>query len=258
MVASKPSVTLGQTRFGFESLRNVVREPTRTCRVCAAPVRAFELCWRCREHARIAGLADVVAPLMYAIGDTASAALVRNYKNHPLRAERQRCALIISTLLRLGVSLHEGCFGALVGTPVSVRMVIPSLTSRPGTHPLTAIAELLNLLGGAALAPTLEARCDRVVRLDKFTVKPAGSVAGRHVLVVDDVWTTGSNAQSAALTLRQAGAAAVSVLLIGRWLNPQQPVSASFIADRHWRAYDPHLCPVTGARCPPRTQVRSA
>jgi hypothetical protein len=71
-----------------DSLHNAVREPDRTCRVCATPVDGFDLCWRCHEHRRIPGVADVVAPLIYAIPDTDSAALPRNYKNHPLRSER--------------------------------------------------------------------------------------------------------------------------------------------------------------------------
>ncbi len=75
------------------------------------------------------------------------------------------------------------------------------------------------------LIPAFDARCDRVMSGDKFTVQPAGAVTDRHVLVLDNVWTTGSNAQSAALTLRRAGAAAVSVLLmIGRWLSSRNAV----------------------------------
>jgi len=100
------------------------------------------------------------------------------------------------------------------------------------------------------LIPAFDARCDRVMSGDKFTVQPAGAVTDRHVLVLDNVWTTGSNAQSAALTLRRAGAAAVSVLLmIGRWLSSRNAVSARFI-DELQGDYDPLVCPVTGGRCP--------
>jgi len=230
-------------------LCNVVREPLRTCRVCATPVDGFELCWRCREHLRVGAVADVVAPLMYAIDTSESAALVREYKNHPLRSVRQRRCSMIAELLRLAVSLHQDCFGAVVGKPVSLRVVIPSLTFRPGTHPMTSIAQSLRLVGDARLMPALDARCDRVMSGDKFTVQPAGAVTDRHVLVLDDVWTTGSNAQSAALTLRRAGAAAVSVLVVGRWLSSRNTLSARFI-DELQHGYDSAVCPVTGCRCP--------
>jgi predicted amidophosphoribosyltransferase len=56
------------------------------------------------------------------------------------------------------------------------------------------------------------ARCDRRIGADKFAVNSAASV--RRVLVLDDVWITVSNARWAALALRRAGAAVVSVLVI--------------------------------------------
>ena len=71
------------------SLINVVRQPMQTCRVCAAPVRHFEFCWRCSEHRSVSGLADVVAPLLYAVGGTELAATLSAYKNHPARAQRE-------------------------------------------------------------------------------------------------------------------------------------------------------------------------
>jgi hypothetical protein len=235
---------------GFELARlcNVVHEPWCTCGVCATPVEGYALCWRCVAHRRTAGLADLVAPLCYAVDGQPSAAVVRNFKNHPVRAERRRCAAVIHQLLDLGTSLHMPCLGVVAGQPVSAAVVIPSLTSRPGRHPIAAIAESLGLLGDVGLRATLDARCDRVVDGQKFSVD--GPVAGRHVLVVDDVWTTGSNVQSAALALRGAGARAVSVMVAARWLNPRHPLSARFIRRRLTSPYDPLVCPVTGDRCP--------
>ena len=233
---------LGQPFF------NVVREPMHTCLLCGTPVAGFELCRRCDDHRRIDGVADAVALLTYVIDDSESARLLRNYKNHPVRSERERCARIVGTLLGLGISLHERCFGAAVGMPINARVVIPSLTSRPGTHPLTSIARSLGLVGETTLQPALDASCDRVVSLDKFAVAPAGGVAGRHVLVLDDVWTTGSNAQSAALTLRRAGAAAVSVMVIGRWLTAGTALSTKLLEGGVGH-YDPLVCPLAGDRC---------
>ena len=113
---------------------------------------------------------------------------------------------------------------------------------------MMSIAESLGLMGDVVLRPALDARCDRVVDEEKFTVD--GAVAGRHVLVLDDVWTTGSNAQSAALAVRRAGASAVSVMVIARWLSPRHPLSAKFIRERLRDDYNPVMCPVTGHRCP--------
>lgn len=234
-------------------LRNVIREPGVTCRVCATPVSGFEMCYRCRQHQRVGGVAGVVVPLTYAVGCTESAALLRDYKNRPVRAVREQRSLVVGgSLLRLSITDHDRCIAAVVGMSVSLRVVIPSLTYRPGTHPLTEIARSVGAVGEAALVPSSEAVCDRSVRVGKFTLQPRNAAAGKHVLVLDDVWTTGSNAQSAALTLRQAGAAAVSVMVVGRWLSPGHAPSARFIATRLQRDYDPDICPVTGSRCVPK------
>jgi hypothetical protein len=248
-IEKAPTAVPGHPALGLESLRNVVREPLRTCRTCTTPVGGFEWCWRCREHQRIPGLADLVAPLIYAVDGSDSAALLREYKNHPARATRQRRCSTIGELMRLAVAVHHDCFASAAGMAVAQRVVIPSLAFRPGIHPMTAIAESLGLVGDAMLMPAFDARCDRVVCADKFTVQPPGAVVGRHVVVIDDVWTTGSNAQSAALTLRRAGAAAVTVLVIGRWLSSRNGLSARFI-DEPRAGYDPLVCPVTGNRCP--------
>ena len=231
-------------------LRNVIREPKITCRVCAAPVDGFDRCWRCEQARHLAGVADVVAPLTYAIAGTPSAALVRDYKNHPARSVRESHSAVINSLVWLGITRHERCIAAAAGSPISLRVVIPSLTSRPGVHPFAQIARAAGVLGETTLMPTPTALCDRVVRADKFTLTPGTRVDGRHVLVLDDMWTTGSNAQSAAVALRRAGAAAVSVMVVGRWLKPDHPRTAHFIDTRLQRDYDPDLCPVTGGQCP--------
>lgn len=74
-----------------DAFRNVVRDQS-TCRVCATPVHGYTTCWRCSEYRSEPGVADIVAPLVYAIGGTESAATLRNYKNHPNRARRERSA----------------------------------------------------------------------------------------------------------------------------------------------------------------------
>jgi predicted amidophosphoribosyltransferase len=223
-----------------------------TCRVCTAPVDGHRLCWRCRTHREHAGLADLVVPLIYATGDTSSGSMLLGYKNHPVRSVRAAHSAVIEALLREAITAHERCVDVVVGAPVMARVVVPSLTSRPGAHPMAAIARSIGLVRqGVELSPALDARCDRVVRSDKFCVLGRDAVVGRHVLVIDDVWTTGANAQSAALTLRRAGASAVSVLTVGRWLNPNHPATAGFIRKR-LTGPAAAVCPVTGAQCPPR------
>lgn len=230
-------------------LRNVVREPAVTCRICATPVRGFDRCWRCEQMRDVVGIADVVAPLMYAITGTPSADLVYDYKNHPARGVRASHGAVVSELVRLALSRHGSCFEAAAGLSISRRLVIPSLTNRPGHHPFSVLMQKLEVVSEAVrLLPAPEATCDRAIN-DKFVLAPNARLDGQHVLILDDVWTTGSNAQSAALAVRRAGAAAVSVLVVSRWLSPRRRLTAEFIAARLNRAYDPDVCPVTGGKC---------
>ena len=162
---------------------------------------------------------------------------------------RDSHSAVIKALEWLAITRHERCIGRAAGLAVSCRLVIPSLTSRPGRHPFAELAHPINTARDAmALIPAPDATCDRTIN-DKFVLQPAARLDGRHVLILDDVWTTGSTAQSAALAVRRAGAAAVSVMVVGRWLNPDRRGTADFIATRLHRDYDPDICPVTGREC---------
>lgn len=74
-------------------------------------------------------------------------------------------------------------------------------------------------------------------------------IMGRHVLVIDDTWTSGGHAQRAASALRAAGASAVTILVLARWLDPTFGPTGTFIADRLNSDYDPARCPLTGVHC---------
>lgn len=72
-----------------------------------------------------------------------------------------------------------------------------------------------------------------------------------HVLLLDDTWVGGGHAQSCAAALKMAGAGAVSILNIARWLDPRTDVTAKFLPDGFdSRTYNPRQCPWTGGQCP--------
>jgi orotate phosphoribosyltransferase len=59
--------------------------------------------------------------------------------------------------------------------------------------------------------------------------EPTIAIEGKSVLLIDDTWTTGANAQSAAAALKAAGAGPIGAVVIGRHVN------------REWRHNDRHL-----------------
>lgn len=62
----------------------------------------------------------------------------------------------------------------------------------------------------------LTPRQRRMNMKDAFAVRDAGRVAGAHVLLIDDILTTGATARSAAKALLGAGAASVRVATLAR------------------------------------------
>ena len=60
------------------------------------------------------------------------------------------------------------------------------------------------------------ARARRRNVLGAFKVPQAERVAGRNILLVDDVLTTGATAEAASRALKRAGAAKVQVLALAR------------------------------------------
>jgi ComF family protein len=67
---------------------------------------------------------------------------------------------------------------------------------------------------------TTQTRLDRDERMENlrnaFRVRHASAVQSRHLILVDDVFTTGSTVDECARVLRQAGAASVRVVTVAR------------------------------------------
>lgn len=69
------------------------------------------------------------------------------------------------------------------------------------------------------------------------------------MLVVDDTWVSGCKSQSAVITVKDAGASAVSILCAARWLDRAYSGHRELI-DSLTDLYDALRCPVTGGACP--------
>lgn len=228
------------------------------CAVCTGPGPAG-MCGRCATHRAQYGerLADLVVPLAYVRGwmtpKHQSEHHVWQYKHraHP----SARCMQDLQLMILAATALHGRCMARAVGRGWDAVTFVPSAT-RPGPeHPVSHLARQVTdhsphteriLL---APGPNIEAERHNLVP-DRFAVPPEyrRAVTGRHVLVVDDTWVSGGNAQAAALALREVAARTVTVLCVGRWLSWNRTEHQPFMR-LPVEPYDARLCPVTATPC---------
>lgn len=235
-------------------LRNVVRQHGVTCALCTAPIRpAFTLCLRCQRDRDEFGdeLADLVIPLCYGIKGSQSGYLMHSYKD--LEAPARHNQTLLSMVLLAALDGHGDCIKRRLGNDFDAWAIVPSVrTDRVGEHPLHVVAKRAGIvlpevhLAAHALLPVSG---ERATSPERFAVRPGGDAPIRHILLIEDTWTSGGNAQSAALTLRRAGAATVTIVALARWLKPAEPPTAAFVSSHLDQDYDPLICSLDEATC---------
>jgi glutamine phosphoribosylpyrophosphate amidotransferase len=131
------------------------------------------------------------------------------------------------------IARHEQCLAAAAKVETfDIVTLVPASTPQrvearwrlrwileTGCAPLAARVAML-------LAPTPIAAQGKTYSPQRYAAtKP---LDGKRVLLVDDTWTKGDSAQSAAAALRIAGAHNVAMLVIGRHLDPSwEPIYGS-------------------------------
>jgi hypothetical protein len=211
-------------------LRNPLPAGDGVCAVCrgsASP--GYRICYQCEQHRMIArsGLADVVAPISYAVKGSQHAHNLAVYKATPPSVQAQRN---LSSLAILHTAFHWGCYAAALGGPLTHVATVPSTRARQGTHPIdSVVAARLSLPRIDATANPRYPSDDRSFHPDRFMVRMPSFGQQVRILLIDDTWTTGSRIQSLAYALKQAGAAAVAAVLLGRHVNPNYDGSKALV-----------------------------
>lgn len=189
------------------------------CALCRGPARPGSChCYHCSRYLEyLPGLLpDVVAPVAYAPKGSLHATRLWQYKSGRPGSVAARSAL--SALLLVFLRDHGSCLWRQAGMPGPTHAaVVPSRRARPGTHPLQVLARPYLTLPWIALRLDCSEDpgcCDPDPW--RFTAAPA---AGASVLLLDDTWTSGASATSAAAALRLAGARSVAVVVLGRHLD---------------------------------------
>ncbi len=197
------------------------------CSVCMTFTEGQDTCYPCGWEPRFA---DAVLPISYSVHFGQLHTALAQYKRATGTVAR-RLQMELAAVLWRFLREHESCLARTVGVDgFDMATTVPSSDqARDAEHPLRRIVgsdvgatrdryELLLARSGTAVA-------DRKVDPGKFS--PARDVDGESVLLIDDTWTTGSNAQSAAAALKTAGASQVAVLVIGRHIHAEYKQNAA-------------------------------
>ncbi len=189
------------------------------CRRCFNLTDGYDLCFAC-EHG--GDSIEVIAPISYSVAGEQLHHALAGYKRGSMGWMRTLTRQLAAVLWR-HLAVHEACIARAAGVAHFPQVTtVPSGTaSRNPPHPLEEIVARL-------VEPTRE----RYVQLLRRTAHPVPvhtfsadrfaptcELNGGPVLLIDDTWTTGASAQSAAATLKKAGAGPVAVVVIGRHLN---------------------------------------
>jgi hypothetical protein len=215
-----------------------------TCLTCHGPAWGRARCFQCQLHFECAqgSLADVVVPVALAGKGGPHAMRLWQYKSadRSVAGAGPAPAEVLLALLLRFLRDHGRCVWRAAGFPGGCAAthvaVVPTGRARPGIHPLrTLIAPYLSTPCAPLWARPAAARA-RDLDPERFR---ADEVAGARVLLLDDTWTTGASAQSAAMALRRAGAISVATVVLGRHVARRHASGAPF---------DPRSCAVHAAR----------
>jgi len=190
-----------------------------TCERCFNFTRGFENCYACDHNEPWLA---ATAPISYSVACEQLHHALRLYKRIGGAAGRRLTLELASVLWRF-LDAHEQCVATAVGTDrfELITTVASSDQRQDEHHPLRAIV-------GEIVTPTRN-RYERLLRRSPADVQPrtfdpekfaaTRPLDGEPVLLIDDTWTTGASAQSAAAALKRAGAGPVATVVIGRHVN---------------------------------------
>jgi hypothetical protein len=212
--------TVSELTAGYGNFMLGPRRGPGVCRVCFTFTDdGYEHCYAC---AHAPPWLDAVAPISYSIAREQLHHALASYKRLTGEGARRLRAELAAVLWRY-LAAHERCIATAAGVDgFALVTTVPSGDrGRDEPHPLRAIV-------GEIVGPTRE-RHERLLErsdvdveprtFDRHKFRPRRSLDGETVLLIDDTWTTGANAQSAAAALKQAGAGPVAAVVIGRHLN---------------------------------------
>jgi predicted amidophosphoribosyltransferase len=226
--------TVRQLTSACEAFLLAPRPGAGVCRTCFNLTDGYSTCYACTRNET---WIDAVAPISYSVALEQLHLALAGYKRarDDIAHEVRR---VLAAVLWRYLARHEACLARAAGTAgFEIVATIPSSDRvRDEDHPLRAIV-------GTLVGPT-RGRHERLLLRSAVRVEPhtfnanrfvaTRALEGESVLLIDDTWTTGANAQSAAAALKRAGAGPTAVVVVGRHLN------------REWHENDRRLAQLRG------------
>jgi predicted amidophosphoribosyltransferase len=211
--------TVRELAAPYENFMLSPRPGAGVCGTCFNLTDGFAECYACTrsEH-----WLDAVAPISYSIAGEQLHHALAAYKRVNGEVGRRLATQLAAVLWRF-LQEHERCIARAAGTErFDVVTTVPSGDpARDERHPLQHIvAELVGLTRDRHQRLLRPARAPaNPHEYNPAKYEPLGTFGDHAVLLVDDTWTTGASAQSAAAALKEAGAGRVAALVIGRHVN---------------------------------------
>ncbi|MBF6365932.1 amidophosphoribosyltransferase [Nocardia puris] len=240
------------------------------CGICRGP-SGEALCAKCAAARNVFGdqLADRTVLLTYAVGNHPagrhqSAHHMLTYKGYRGQPPAVECAEDLALMISIVVDMHRSCLQSWLGSPWDSLTFVPSRERPDATHPVANLANaaLPRFTRASAMQKFLltpgDGTYDRhELVADRYTVDERwrSRVHGKHVLIVDDTWTTGASAQGAAIAVKTAGAASATIPCVARWLKWEWGEHKSLI-ESLTGGFDVLRCPVHGRPCDAATRFR--
>lgn len=194
------------------------------CRICHTTVLGdWDQCYQCNEaRRRLPTTASAVAFVALSVKGDQLARELWLYKSDRAEHVRNRVRLGLASVVWRWLAGHEQCLANAAGVAhFPIVTTVPSTSGR-SDHPLD---DLVGQIVGATakrFRPLLRAvdgdGGGRSFGVERFQIV-GGVDRDLPVLLLDDTWTSGAHAQSAAAVLQAAGSGPVAIACIGRHFN---------------------------------------
>ncbi len=222
------SLTVDEASETYVSaMRNVPSPDQNACAICKTFIgEDWTYCIPCNRQLNSL---DIVVPITYSLSMGQMHTVLRLYKDPPSDAQQFAAVRMVAILWRF-LRDHESCIAHGAGVDrFDVTTTVPS-TSQQRDHQ-NVLRAVVQACGPAKdryerlLRPAPDATESHELVADRYVAQRR--LDGERVLLVEDTWASGGHAQSAAYALKQAGAATVALVVVGRHINGEWEVDGT-------------------------------